>query len=64
MSRRKTHFLIVEIECLDAQGLKSAEDRLTAWLETFGHTACSHGFEFKSVSRKVAKGKVTKDSTS
>lgn len=56
--RHKRHLLVVEIECLDAQGQRQAQDRLHGWLETFGFTACSHGFEFKTVG--VLTGKLIK----
>lgn len=47
----KTFNILVEIETLDAQSFAAAADRLKRWCETFGHTAASHGFEFKSVLR-------------
>ena len=49
IGRSKRHTLCVEILCLDAQGQRQAQDRLHRWLETYGHTAPSHGFEFKTV---------------
>lgn len=55
MSRPYRHILVVEIECLDRQGSHEAEDRLLRWLETYGHTAPSHGFEFFTVGRIAAK---------
>lgn len=50
-TRARRHKLVVEIECLDVQGSHAAEDRLLRWLETYGHTAPSHGFEFIDVGR-------------
>lgn len=50
MKRRK-HTLVVEIVC-DRHiplGQRQAQDRLHRWLETYGHTAPSFGFEFVSV---------------
>lgn len=49
--RIKRHKLIVEIECDDAQGSRQAQDRLIRWIETFGHTAPSFGFDFFNVGR-------------
>ena len=45
----KHHTVAVTITCLDAQTEGDAADRVKRWLETFGHTAAGHGFEFKSV---------------
>lgn len=55
MGRSRRHLLAVEIECLDVQGSHDAEDRLIRWIETFGHTALGHGFEFFSVGRVAKK---------
>ena len=49
MTRKLRHLLCVEVLCLDPQGQRQAQDRLHRWLETFGHTAASFGFEFRSV---------------
>jgi hypothetical protein len=54
VAKIKRHTLVVEIECHDAQGSHQAEDRLLDWLETYGHTSVSHGFDFLTV-RRVAK---------
>lgn len=54
---RKTHYITVKIECLDPQTNAEARDRLQGWLETFGHTACSHGFEFQEILVKVNQEK-------
>ena len=54
-TRGKRHFVVVEIECLDSQGMTEAVSRLHEWLEAFGHTACSHGFDFVSTSRLSPK---------
>ena len=45
----KRHILVVEIECLDTQGQRQAQDRLHRYLETYGYTSPGHGFEFKTV---------------
>jgi len=50
-SRGRRHILVVEIDCLDVQGSHAAEERLLRWVEHFGHTAPSFGFEFFSVGR-------------
>jgi len=42
---------MIEIECLDTQSTTQAKDRLIHWLETFGHTSVSHGFEFNRVGK-------------
>jgi hypothetical protein len=55
MARGRRHTLVVEIDCDDVQGPREAEDRLLRWLETFGHTAPGHGFEFFTVGRIAAK---------
>lgn len=44
----KRHILVVEIECDEREGQRHARDRLHRWLETYGHTAPAHGFEFKT----------------
>lgn len=49
MTRKVKHQLVVEIECDDYQGQRQAQDRLHAWLETYGHTSAGHGFAFLSV---------------
>lgn len=49
MTRKLKHGLVVEIDCLDAQGQCQAQDRLVRWLEHYGYTASGHGFEFISV---------------
>lgn len=59
--RSQHHTLIVEIKCDDMQGAHDAEDRLIRWLEAFGHTSVSHGFEFfmvGRVARKPMKGRL------
>lgn len=48
MSSRK-HTLVIDILCDLSEGQRQAQDRLHHWLETFGFTASSHGFEFISV---------------
>ena len=55
MSRKWKHTLVVTIECDDAQGQRQAQERLHGWLETFGHTASSHGFSFTSVGVMTGK---------
>lgn len=45
------HDIVIKIECLDPQSEPQARARLERWLSTFGHTACSHGFEFIEVSK-------------
>jgi hypothetical protein len=42
----KMHTILVTIETDDAEPIDKATERLHGWLETFGHTAVSHGFEF------------------
>lgn len=49
----RVHYVVVKIECLDPQGSRQAAARVKAWLETFGHTAPSHGFEFVEVSSNL-----------
>jgi hypothetical protein len=44
------HILVLEIKCFDLQEQKKAQDRLIRWLETYGHTAAGHGFEFLTMS--------------
>jgi hypothetical protein len=55
MTRRIKHQLVVEIECLDAQGQRQAQDRLHRWLETYGYTSSGNGFEFISVGVMTGK---------
>jgi hypothetical protein len=55
MARGRRHTLVVEIDCFDVQGSREAEDRLLSWLETFGHTAPGHGFNFFTIGRVAAK---------
>jgi len=62
-SRARRHIFTVEIECVEVQGSHAAEDRLLRWIEHFGHTAQSFGFEFFSVGRiasKPMKGRMKK----
>lgn len=47
----KRHKLQVEIEFDDSIGSRLAQAKLIHWLETFGHTAPSFGFEFLQVER-------------
>lgn len=49
MSRIKRHTLCVDILCYDSKGQRQAQDMLHGWLEHYGHTATSFGFEFKTV---------------
>lgn len=49
------HTLAVEIFCDLRCGQRQAQDRLHRWLETFGHTAPSLGFEFRTVGRITGK---------
>jgi hypothetical protein len=55
MTRKRRHQLVIEVECLDPQGQRQAQDRVHNWFETFGHTACSHGFVFKTVGVMTGK---------
>lgn len=50
-ARGHRHLITIEIETLDRQGTRAAQDRVLRWLETFGHTSPGHGFEFVSVGR-------------
>lgn len=43
---KKTHSVLVVIKTDDAESMDKAAERLHGWLETFGHTSTSHGFEF------------------
>jgi len=49
MSKSTEHLVCVRISTLDPQSLPKARNRLLRWLETYGHTAPSHGFEFEYV---------------
>ncbi len=62
--RRRQHFLIVEVltDRNNTQGQRQMQDRLHRWLETYGHTASSFGFQFVSVG--VMTGKRLKDAPS
>ncbi len=60
--RKRRQNLVVEILCDDALGQRQAQDKLHNWLETFGHTASSHGFQFVTVG--VLTGKRLKDAPS
>lgn len=46
--RKKRHFVLIEIECLDNQGPVQARDRVHRWIEHYGYTDCSFGFKFKT----------------
>lgn len=50
MSKSTQHLVCVWIETLDPQSLSQARNRVLRWLETFGHTAVNHGFEFTQMS--------------
>lgn len=41
-----THIIRVQIKVDDRQSAAQAAQRVHRWLETFGHTAASFGFEF------------------
>lgn len=43
--------VFVEIETLDAQTQREAQNRVQRWIETYGHTASGHGFEFVQMVR-------------
>lgn len=60
--RKRRHDLVIEIMCDDAQGQRQAQDRVHGWLETFGYTASSHGFQFVTVG--VLTGERLKDAPS
>jgi hypothetical protein len=57
--RTRRHRVTVEILCDQPEGACQAANRVQEWLETFGHTDCSHGFEFLSVG--VAPRKTSSD---
>lgn len=54
MRARRNH-LVIEILSDDPEGQRQAQDRLHRWLETFGHTASSFGFQFVSVGVMTGK---------
>lgn len=43
------HKLVVEVVSGVDRGQRQMQDRLHRWIERYGHTAASFGFEFKSV---------------
>lgn len=49
----KKHYFVIEIECYDPQARRAARDRLHRWIEAFGHTSPSYGFEFAAVTVPV-----------
>ena len=51
---------MLEIDCLDAQGREPATDCVHRWIETFGYTSSSHGFEFISVMSAPSPSGLTK----
>lgn len=51
----KNHVVAVQIETDEGMSMTDANRKVQRWLETFGHTACSHGFEFIGVVRISAK---------
>lgn len=60
MPLTRSHVVLIEIDCADPQGREAAADRVNGWLETFGHTACSHGFEFIAVASYARPSKYHK----
>jgi hypothetical protein len=54
-SNRNTVFLTIESDLIESP--QDAVDRIHGWLETYGHTAPSHGFEFKSVTSSITGGR-------
>lgn len=62
MAATKRNTLVVDILSDDRLGQRQAQDKLHAWLETYGHTASSFGFQFISVG--VLTGKRLKDAPS
>jgi len=55
--RKRRQNVIVEILSDKAIGPTQAKDMVHNWLETFGHTACTFGFDFVSVISVPNKGK-------
>lgn len=53
--RRNTFFITIEADLPETP--QQAVDRVHRWLETYGHTAPSHGFEFKSVTISIMGGR-------
>lgn len=51
----KRHVVAVQIETDDNLSISEANKKVQRWLETFGHTAPSFGFEFTGVVRVSAK---------
>lgn len=49
------HKLVIEIDCLDAQGQRQAQNRVLRWLEIYGHTSPGHGFDFRTVGVMTGK---------
>lgn len=47
--------MVVEIQCVDAQGSHDAEKRLIGWLTEYGHTSTNHDFAFFKVGRIAGK---------
>lgn len=54
------HKLCVEVVSDMDRGQRQMQERLHRWLETYGHTASSYGFEFKSVDVFTGKHVFTK----
>lgn len=54
-SHRNTVFVTIESDLIESA--QDAVDRIHSWLETYGHTAPSHGFEFKSVTSSIVGGR-------
>jgi hypothetical protein len=60
---KRKHSVVIEIECLDAQSGKQARERLVRWIEFYGHTTSSHGFDFTSVAGRRYDDEITKVKT-
>lgn len=56
----KTHSITVVIRTDDSQSESTARDRLHSWIETHGHSASSHGFEFIETRRAVYVSRSTR----
>jgi hypothetical protein len=55
MRKRRSHAIVVEVEIDQPESPEEARDRVHRWLEIYGYTSTSFGFEFKSTFERKEK---------
>lgn len=58
MSNGRDFYLMIRVRTDDRQDKRSARDRVHRWLETYGYTSVSFGFDFLETMNVVERGKL------